>query len=262
MVKGWKVIVLMGMLAVMTAGCIPTQRDLRMERDLEEMKRRLASFERNAALQRQAAPGERRLDEVGRQVADLQAAVDTLRVDVQAVSGRMEDLTRQREETREEMALIRDDLSLKVSSLEDRMAGLTAGAISPAGTNTSASSPEALYEEGLALIRQQGNFVDGRKRMSDFVQDHAAHPLAVNAMYWIGEAYYGEKKYENAILQFQDVIQKYPDNPKAPAAMLKQGLAFHALGDVKNAKVIMQKVMETYPKSAEAEKARERLATW
>lgn len=261
MVKGWRVIVLLGVVSAMTAGCIPTQRDLRMERDLEEMKRRLASFERNAALQRQAAPGERRLDEVGRQVADLQAAVDTLRVDVQAVSGRLEDINRQREESREEMALIRDDLSLKISSLEDSLTGLTTRELSSAGS-PGASSPEALYEEGLTLIRQRGNFVEGRKRMSDFVQDHAAHPLAVNAMYWIGEAYYGEKKYENAILQFQDVIQKYPGNPKAPAAMLKQGLAFHALGDVKNAKVIMQKVMETYPKSTEAEKARERLAAW
>jgi len=81
-------------------------------------------------------------------------------------------------------------------------------------------------------------------------------------MYWIGEGWYGEKKYENAILQFQDVIQKYGEHPKVAAALLKQGLAFHALGDLKNARVILQKLVDTFPLSEEAKKAKEKLAEW
>ncbi len=81
-------------------------------------------------------------------------------------------------------------------------------------------------------------------------------------MYWIGESYYGEKKYENAILQFQDVIQKYKDHPKVAAALLKQGFAFAMLGDTKNAKVILQRLVDTFPLSDEAKKAKERLLEW
>ncbi|MEA3464421.1 MAG: tetratricopeptide repeat protein, partial [Thermodesulfobacteriota bacterium] len=83
-----------------------------------------------------------------------------------------------------------------------------------------------------------------------------------NAMYWIGETYYGDKKYENAILQFQDVIQQHADHPKVPAALTKQGLAFYALGDVNNAQVILQKVITNYPETPEADKAQQRLNSW
>ena len=78
-------------------------------------------------------------------------------------------------------------------------------------------------------------------------------------MYWVGEAFFGEKKYENAILQFQEVVQNHRSHPKAAAALLKQGLAFRALGDDKNARVILQQVVERYPNSDEAKKAKERL---
>ena len=102
----------------------------------------------------------------------------------------------------------------------------------------------------------------GRQRPQEFLQRFPQHELAVNATYWIGEAWYGERKYENAILQFQDVIQKYGDHPKVASALLKQGLAFHALGDLKNARVILQKLVDTFPLSEEAKKGKERLAEW
>ncbi len=251
--KRWRDAIFALTVVVLASGCIPTQQDLRMERDLEEMKRRLASVERNAVVQKQGVPAERRVEDVGRQVADLQASLDTLRVDVQAINGRLDDMSKERNEIREELSLVKDDLGLKVSALEDKVNKLSAGNVSAPTATAPAASSDSLYETGLDLIRQKGNYAEGRKVMGDFLQANPGSPLAVNAMYWIGEAYYGE---------FQDVIQKYPDNPKAAAAMLKQGFAFHALGDIKNAKVIMQKITETYPSSAEASKAKERLAAW
>jgi tol-pal system protein YbgF len=98
--------------------------------------------------------------------------------------------------------------------------------------------------------------------METFLKRYPGHELAVNATYWVGEAYFGEKKYENAILQFQEVVQKHGSHPKAAAALLKQGLAFKALGDDKNARVILRQVVERFPKTEEAKKASERLGEW
>jgi len=249
--SGWKALILAAGLSGLLSGCIPSQRELRLERDV--------------TAQRSAAPDDRVL-QLGRSQADLQAGVDTLRVELQSVGGRFEDMTRQQRELHDDLSMVREDLGLKVSAIEERLDRLEKGtpppspsvAVPAAGTE----SPTALYEQGLELIQQEGSFVEGRKALQDFLKRYPKDPLAVNAQYWIGESYYGDKKYEDAILQFQEVIQQYGDHPKVAAALLKQGLAFKALGDEKNGRLILQKVVDTFPLSDEAKKARERLADW
>jgi len=242
-----------------------TPQQQRTERDLAEMKRRLAELERTTAGRQQDQDLVARLESVTRQQADLQAGLDNLRVELQGSNGRLEDLAHQTSELRDELGLVRDDLGLKVTALEERVARLEkrpAAAPAPAPAPAAVEKPEALYQQGLDLIRKGEDFAQGRQVLTDFLERYPQNELAVNARYWIGEAYYGQKKYENAILQFQDVIQKYPDHPKVPAALLKQGLAFKALGDVKNAEVILYKVIDSYPQAEEAAKAREILGQW
>jgi tol-pal system protein YbgF len=250
------------LLAIVT-GCIPTQRELRMERDLEEMKKRLAKTEISLAAQGNSLAGEleQRLDRLSQTQADQQVMQDTLNVDIQSFNGRFEDQIRAQDALRSDLGLMRDDLSLKLSSFEDRLLKIETSGVQ--GTHSAVRaqpSPESLYEGALEKIQNSGDFVGARNNLNLFLQQNPQHPLAVNALYWIGEAYCGEKKYENAILQFQDVIQKHPTHPKASAAMLKQALAFLALGDHQNAKILLQKVQDTYPQTEEAAKAKAKLA--
>ncbi len=259
---------------VLLAGCMPTQDQLRMERDLAEMKRRLAQLEirNNDVSQAKIADG----DSLQRQLAELTAGLDTMRVDFQSVNGRMDDIRQDNAATRDELQMIKDDMGLQVTSLENRVAALEQGQPKPAGTlpptsqqqqtgapaaaplqlqgstgpsQSGQQTPEQLYEDAIQLIRTENRFQDGRKLLEKFTANYPKHDLYVNALYWIGEAFYGEKEYEMAILQFQDVISKYPKHPKAPAAMLKQAMAFNALKDVANARTTMQKLIETYPNS-------------
>lgn len=259
----WRTAIPVLALAAALAGCIPTQQQLAMERDLEEMKRRLAEVERGATAgrQKQASQAEDRLDALARSQADQQASLDALRVELQSVNGRFEDLKRERAELQGELSLLRDDLALKITALEDRLAKVEAGR-SQSAVSPPAESPEALYERGVELIQKRNEFAKGREALQEFLSRNPRSSLAVNAMYWIGESYYGEKKYESAILQFQDVIQKFGDHPKVAAALFKQGIAFETLGDRKNARVIMQRLVDTFPLSGEAKMARERLAAW
>jgi tol-pal system protein YbgF len=122
-----------------------------------------------------------------------------------------------------------------------------------------AETPEDLYRQAVEMVQKQGRYAEGRKLLQQFLDKNPKHSLAVNASYWIGEAYYGEKKYENAILQFQDVIQKYGDHPKVASALFKQGVTFQTLGDNQSAKTILQKLVDSFPLSEEAKAAKERL---
>jgi len=253
---------------LLLAGCVPpSQNQLRMENDLEQIKRRLAQLEvqKVESSQTEKAGG----DTQQRQIAELMAGLDNLRVEFQSINGRIDDLGRDNRAMTDELQLIKDDMGLQLSSLSNRVEELEqqpsnqATIIPPSPQVKQEKKPnvtaEELYQESLDLIRTQKKFAEGREMLESFIKKYPQHDLYINALYWIGEAYYGEKKYEAAILQFQDVISQYPSNAKAPAAMLKQALAFNALGDGENAGTTMQKLLEEYPESPQATPAKKYL---
>jgi len=250
---------------LLLVGCMPpSQNQLRVDMDLEEMKRRLAQLEiqKVETTQAEMAGGETQQ----RQDAEMLAGLDNLRVEFQSVNGRMDDLGQDNRALADELQLIKDDMGLQITSLTNRVAELEQQ-IASQGTMaqqpTQESQPELTaeesYQEALDLIRKQQQFPQGRELLESFVNKYPEHDLYVNALYWIGEAFYGEKKYEMSILQFQDVISKYPSHPKAAAAMLKQALAFNALGDGENARTTMQKLIEEYPNSTQVNAAKKYL---
>lgn len=271
-------------LAILVAGlllssCVVTQQDLQMQRDLLEMKRRLGEAERAVKeLQDDSSGGVRaHVETLAGNQADFQAELDGLRVDLQSMQGRTGDQERINDELRQDLTLLRDELSLQVADHEQRLAKLDAGmaaasaappAVSPSPTPAVAppvattpageSAPE-LYDRALKKIREEQDFDAGRELMEAFLKRYPEHDLAVNAAYWIGETYYAEKNYEQAILQFEEIIQKYGDHPKVASAMLKQALAFESTGDQATAKLLLQRVIERYPLSDEAGKAKQKL---
>jgi tol-pal system protein YbgF len=245
---------------VVLAGCVAPQPP-RLEQDLVEMKRRLAENEQAvAAMHKQlGGQGSGQLDTVTRNLADLKADLDTFRAEALAQGGQFDDLRSELQSQQGQLQQQRDTLDFKVRAIEERLTRLEAAPVVAPPAPVVELSPEVLYQRGLDAIRSEADFVKGRQLLTDFSAKYPKHALTVNAKYWIGEAWYGEKKYENAILQFQDVIQEYNDHPKVAAALLKQALSFQALGDKENAQVILQKVTERFPLSAEAKKAKELL---
>ena len=56
-----------------------------------------------------------------------------------------------------------------------------------------------------------------------FLSSYPASPLAENAQYWLGEAFYVTRDFDSATGAFRNVLQKWPDSRKAPDALLKLG---------------------------------------
>ena len=267
---------------LLLSGCLVTEQDLQSQRSLLEMKRRLADAERALKeLQDDSSGGVRaHVETLARNQADFQAELDGVRVDLQSMQGRTGDQERINDDLRQDLALMRDELSLQVADHEQRLARLEAGGtknkpststpsipvvVSPASpapaassTPTGESAPE-LYEGALKKIREEQDFVVGRELMETFLKRYPGDDLAVNASYWVGETYYAEKAYEKAILQFEELIQKYGEQPKVASAMLKQAMAFESSGDKATGRLLLQRVIERFPLSDEAKKAKKML---
>ncbi|MCK4507237.1 MAG: tol-pal system protein YbgF [Desulfuromonadales bacterium] len=272
---------------LLLSSCVVTEQDLQTQRDLLEMKRRLGDAERALKeLQDDTSGGVRaHVETLARNQADFQAELDGVRVDLQSMQGRSGDQERVNDDLRQDLVLLRDELSLQINDYELRLVQLESGGaelkptttdpsipvvVPPASKASAAtgnavsstpvgeSAPE-LYERALKKIREEQDFAAGRELMDTFLKRYPGDDLAINAAYWVGETYYAEKNYEKAILQFDEIIQKYGEQPKVASAMLKQAMAFEASGDQATGRLLLQRVIERFPLSGEAKKAKQML---
>ncbi|MCU4138023.1 MAG: Cell division protein CpoB [Thermodesulfobacteria bacterium] len=115
-----------------------------------------------------------------------------------------------------------------------------------------------LYEKAYSSY-QQGDFKNARKLFEEYIEKFPKGKWIGQAYFWIGESYFKEKKYEEAILSYQKLIELQGWHPLKPTAMFKQAQAFKALGDIEAYKILLKKVINQYPNSKEAKKAKKLL---
>jgi tol-pal system protein YbgF len=251
------------------------------------MENRLLRLERqNSMLEKQLMTSESQLQEqldINDQLlttsAELRAAMDSLRVNVQGLTGRVDEvaysvqsgnrslsntegeivgrLNRIDEIARgnkERIAVVEQYLDFEATP-DKVAAGNTGGA--PAEPGQVPSEAE-LYNTAYSAF-QDGQYEVARERFKEFLSQYPKSDNADNAQFWMGEIYYREKFYAEAIMEYQKVIENYPNGNKVPASLYKQGLSFFNLGDQTNARFFLQEVINKYPSSEQAEKAKGKL---
>ena len=121
-----------------------------------------------------------------------------------------------------------------------------------------AIAPEQVYNTALQTFRSREH---GQAVLDflDFIAKYPRHPLAANAQYWIGEAYYAQRDYRQALVEFQKVFEYGP--AKAPDALVKMGLCWVKLRDVRRAQDLWQRALREYPRSEAAATAQQLLHT-
>ena len=93
----------------------------------------------------------------------------------------------------------------------------------------------------------------------DYLKYYKDTDRASNAQFYIGECYYSQQNYKQAIDAYDSCIEKYPTGNKAAAAQLKKGFALISL-DQKTAGIReLRSLVQRFPDTHEAELARERL---
>jgi tol-pal system protein YbgF len=127
----------------------------------------------------------------------------------------------------------------------------------PVVTPTSLS-PQEVYNTAYADYLR-GNFdlaTDGFKIYRDNFPDS---PLADNALYWIGECFFSQRKFNEAVDEFNNLILDYPQGDKIAAAYLKKGLSLAELRRKDEALVVFKLLISKYPLEEEARIAQEKI---
>lgn len=247
------------------AGCASRGDMQSLESSTNDARRRIVRLEKEMVGVRQMANDEVQISvqslrnemaAMRKGTADLQASQDTIRVDMQEMSGKADDLKILVQKSVEDGKFQRDEMDRRLAALEDRLAKLEKNlSEQPTATGPNVSTPEGIYEGGIASFKA-GELQKARDLFIRFVEQNPSHALIPNGHYWIGETYYSEKNFEQAILAFQEVIKNYPKSDKAPAALLKQGMSFKNIGDKKSARYVLNKLKDEYPQTEDAKKVK------
>ena len=119
-------------------------------------------------------------------------------------------------------------------------------------------SPKEVYNMAYSDYRK-GNFelaIDGFKM---YREQFPESPLADNSLYWIGECYFSQKKYAEAIEQFNELLLHYPRGDKIPAAYLKKGISLMELGKKEESIVVFKLLISKYPLEEETKIAQQKI---
>lgn len=114
------------------------------------------------------------------------------------------------------------------------------------------------YRQGLESY-QRADYGRAVQSLRRYVGKNPTGEAVPNAQYWIGESYYSQGKYNEAILAYNEILVAWPKSDRVPAALLRQATAFSNLGDKIDARLILQKLISDHPGTQEAEQAKNQL---
>ena len=218
--------------------------------------------------------------QVMREEVALQEDIDSLSVHI----GRLEALVR---EQMNELFKMRADMGQRVSGLErqlqildtritegdrqfstlvQKLEGIQAMLGASARPDTSMTEgplsqavvPGDLYDLALGDY-QRGNYDVAVRQFTQYLEYFPESALADDAQYYIGDCYYTQSLYTQALDAYETLLKTYPEGNKVPTTLLKISFVKLARKEQAEARTYLERVIREYPNSEEAQLARMRL---
>jgi len=247
---------------VAAAGCGSSQLDT-MEQQLADIQRQVLQIQKQGSSKEEVAGLQTTTAEQSRNLLKAQADIQ---LELQSLSSLIEQLEGKLEDTNYRLA----QLSQQIAATNQQIKGLRPSDAAPpppggggAGgpiPGNAAADPETLYRTSYNDYLR-GNYDLAILGFRQYLESFGSTDLADNASYWIGESYYRQKRFQDAIREFDAVVNQYPNSDKVASALLRKGYAYLELGEQSKGVVQLQNVIRRYPKSDEANLARQQLGS-
>jgi tol-pal system protein YbgF len=119
-------------------------------------------------------------------------------------------------------------------------------------------SPQELYNMARSDYLK-GNFQLAIESFTLYKDHFKESPLVDNALYWIGECYFSQQNYQEAISQFDDLILSYPQGDKIAAAYLKKGISLMEMEKDEEALAVFKTLISKFPLEEETKIAQQKI---
>src|SRR5262245_3551883 len=201
---------------------------VRLQADMTLLQQQVRDLQKsfdtqNAVLQKLVEQLADQVNILKRSVEDVKASNQQTQA---AVSARVDSLGGQFTTLNSSLDLVLDRISKLSQQLAETKAKVEVLDTPPASTSapprTAPASPEELYNTAFGDFNK-ANYDLARQGFEEYLKNYSDTELSDNAQYWVGESYYIQRKFNEAIQSFDKVLVKYPKGDKAPAAALKKG---------------------------------------
>ena len=257
--------------AFAAAGCVSTQDIEGLQSQLSDIQRQMLQLQKSA----QEAPSKQDVgnlqSNVGQQMQGLLKTEADMQVKLQDLSSQIEALQAKLEDTNYRLSQLSQQIATTNQELKSFRNQPVAPPVVPDGTAAptpqqppattgggGGADPKSLYDAAYNDFLKS-NYDLAAREFQEYLANFPNTDLSDNATYWIGESYYRQKRYRQAIDQYDAVLTRFPRSDKTAGALLKKGYAQLELGERPQGVVQLQHVIRQYPTSDEANLARQRL---
>lgn len=208
--------------------------------------------------------------------ANSGARLDTMSTQLQGLSDNLEEIKSRMGKLNQQLV----DMQSTVQGIDAKLSGnapsgttpTTGGAGSPnAGVSptsapaggspaasTGAPNADTLYSNGLRDITS-GKYDLAKSEFQDYLKYYGKTDLASNAQFYLGEIAYTQKRYSEAVTEYDKVLNDYPQSFKLAPALYKKGMALLELGQKTSGVRQLRDVVKRYPGTEEERRARAKL---
>jgi tol-pal system protein YbgF len=183
---------------------------------------------------------------------DLAGQSDQLRGEIARLRGQIEVLTNELSNEQRRQKDFYTDLDGRIRKMEPQR-----GVIDGREVDIMPNEQKT-YDAALAQFKA-GDYRNAGAAFAEFTRRYPQSGNLPSANYWLGNAYYAQRDYKNAIASHLTVATSYADNPKAPESLLNIASCYVELKDKPAAKKTLESLVARYPDSEAARTARDRL---
>jgi len=219
------------------------------------------------------------VDQLADEISQLNGAIEQQGYDIDGIKKRQRelylDIDRRLRDLESGTAARAPAGSISVPQIETTTPPAAASSQPPAGapasssaqTTTPAVSPtpsvtqsveKAAYQAAFDTLKE-GRYKKAKSELKTFLTRYPNSSYAGNAQYWLAEAHYVTRNFDQGIVEFKQVLDKYPGSNKVPDAMLKLGYTFYELKQFPQAKTILSDLRQKFPNETASRLAAKRL---
>lgn len=212
----------------------------------------------------------RKLDSRNKAQVNIQRQLDLLQTEVNEIRGATELHTHQLSQVLERQRELYQEIDRRVNEVlesTNKAASETTSPmanISTTGNLTSYSdnlTENETYDRALNLVLKDKRYEQAILEFQGFNKSFPNSSYSPNAHYWLGQLLFNQGELDRANQAFLIVVNKYKDSTKRPDALLKLAMVAQKQNDVKKAIASYQQLLKEYPKSTAAKLAKPRLAS-
>lgn len=199
-------------------------------------------------------------EQLAEQLALLRASLAEIGAELAKLQEESARLRSSRAETATRLAELRRQLDDEGKAVAARVQALEPVSVSTDAGNVTLPPEEARQHDEAMKLMKAADYERAAAALAAFARRYPGSEVLPSVRFWLGNAYYAQKNFGEALNVFRAFVTASPDHPRAPAAWLAIANCHVELKNLAAARKALEDAMRLYPNHEAAATAKERLA--